>query len=153
MRLAAAVLCLPLAGCSAEPLAPAFAGRWEPVSEKRACAGATLGLERDGISGSGGGFPLGLTILPIVRAEIRGASADLLIRLGDPTAGGVLAFAAAQSGMPVPEIDIAMTLRAQGDRVFPSNIIFRDRRTGSLHADPRAARDLSRFLTLRRCPG
>lgn len=159
MRLAFVVPCLALAACSpGEPLAPAFAGRWEPMIARgrqtvafgKGCSGPVVTIGRSGIGVSQGQLPFGATVLAIETAEVRGASADLVLRPRDPTRG----LATMVNGRPLelPKFDILLTLRVQSDQIYPSNVLFRDHETGALRAAPGEAAQIVRGLSLRRCP-
>jgi hypothetical protein len=146
--LAFSVPLLLLAGCAdQEPLAPAFAGEW--ASAKRGCSGGPrIAINKSGISASG--MPIdGLTF---TRSTVTGATAHLTMELSAAAKLVVQSqFSDQKSKGPNPaDYEIVATLIASNSRVFPTNVIARDKKTRHVQAAPP---DVLAIVTLVRCDG
>jgi len=135
-----------LAGCMGqEPLAPPFAGQW--ASAVGGCGGPRILVNKSGISASG--MPVdGLTF---TSTQIAGSTAHLVMELSS-AARLVTSQMGPRKGAEVrPEdLEIAATLIAQPNRVHPTNVIVRNKKTRQIQAaDP----NVLAIMTLVRCDG
>lgn len=144
-------LCLPLlllAGCTAEePLSPAFAGEW--ASAMRGCGGPRISLSKSGISAVG--MPIDGVVF--TKSDVSGATAHLVM---EPSVAARAASAVWGSRPPQPRlgevdprnVEVVATLIASGNRVSPTNVLFRDKKSRQVQA---AHPDILAIVTLVRC--
>lgn len=149
-RFALGLAPLLLAGCSSEePLSPAFAGQW--ASAKIGCGGPRVTLSKSGISAAG----MPIDGLIFTKSEVSGATAHLVMELS-PAVRAAYAVAETRPSRPrtgsvdPANIEIAATLIASGNRVSPTNVLSRDKKSRQLQAAPP---DILAIVTLVRCDG
>lgn len=139
-----------LAGCSSqEPLGPAFAGEW--ASAMFGCDASRVSLSKSGVSAVG----LPIDGLVFTKAEVSGSRAHVVMEVSRAfqaaRAVAEIGEARPQTGSADPaNIEILATLVVSGNRVTPTNVLSRDKRTRQVRAVSPGMLDI---VTLVRCDG
>lgn len=139
-----------LAGCSSqEPLSPAFAGEW--ASAMFGCGGPRVSLSKSGVSAAG----MPIDGLVFTKTEVSGSTAHVVMELS-PAVRAAHAVSETSASRPrtaavdPANIEVVATLIASGNRISPTNVLSRDKKTRQIRAAPR---DVLAIVTLVRCDG